>query len=126
MHTEAVWSKFNTLTNNNPQIWPCLQLYAACALLAPANKEFQTVGHCFGPACLLDLLHNPKCTGSSLYLDAPIYGSGKDVLIISFFSEQLGRFTPFQRSSLKIPVFLPLSLAHMWLTPTLVAVLIYD
>src|SRR6218665_1744069 len=31
----------------------------------PSNKEFQT-GHCFGPASLFDLLHNPKCTGSSL------------------------------------------------------------
>jgi len=34
-HCEAVWNKFNTLTNNNPQIWPCRQLYAAHAPLAP-------------------------------------------------------------------------------------------
>src|SRR6218665_249501 len=71
-HCEAVWHKFNTLTNNNPQIWPCLQLYAGCALLPAATENFR-LGRCFGPAYLLDLLHYPKCTGSSLSLNAPIY-----------------------------------------------------
>ena len=28
----------------------------------PPTKNFR-LGHCFGPAYLLDLLHNPKCTG---------------------------------------------------------------
>jgi len=32
-HCEAVRNKFNASTNNNPQLWPCLQLYAGCALL---------------------------------------------------------------------------------------------
>src|SRR6218665_2927327 len=39
---EAVWHKFNTLTNNNPQMWPCLQLYAGCALLPAATENFRT------------------------------------------------------------------------------------
>src|SRR6218665_3116455 len=67
----------------------------------PPTKNFR-LGHCFGSASLLDLLHNPKCTGSSLSLNSPIYWSGKGVLIISFSSEQLNRFTPSQRSSLKV------------------------
>src|SRR6218665_1939589 len=37
-HCEAVYNKFNTLTNNNPQLWPCLQLCATCALLAPLQQ----------------------------------------------------------------------------------------
>src|SRR6218665_2832197 len=38
-----------------------------CSIGAPLTKNFR-LGHCFGPASLLDLLHNPKCTGSSLSL----------------------------------------------------------
>src|SRR6218665_757238 len=41
-HCEAVYNKFNTLTKNNSQIWPCLQLYAACALVVPLQQKFQT------------------------------------------------------------------------------------
>jgi len=43
-HCEAVWNKFKILTNNNPQIWPCLQLYAGCALLLPPKENFR-LGH---------------------------------------------------------------------------------
>src|SRR6218665_4185322 len=38
-HGEAVYNKFNTLTNNNPQIWPCIQLCATCALLARLQQR---------------------------------------------------------------------------------------
>src|SRR6218665_3993996 len=38
-HCEVVWNKFNTLTNNNLQSWPCLQLYAGCALLAQIQQR---------------------------------------------------------------------------------------
>src|SRR6218665_1671716 len=68
---------------------------------APPTKNFR-LGHCFGPTSLLDLLHNPKCTGSSLSLNSPIYGLRKGVVIIFISSEQLSRFTPSQRSSLKV------------------------
>jgi len=38
-HCEAVWNKFNTLTNNSLQSWPCLQLYDGRALLAPIQQR---------------------------------------------------------------------------------------
>src|SRR6218665_941223 len=75
-----------------------------CSIGAPPTKNFR-LGHCFGPASLPDLLHNPKGTGSSLSLNSPIYGSEKDVLIISFSSEQLSRFMPSQKSSGKNTCF---------------------
>src|SRR6218665_2190865 len=110
---------------------PAIGLCCMCSIGVPPTKNFR-LGHCFGPASLLGLLHNPKCTESSLSLNSQshIYWSGKGVLIISFSSEQLSRFTPSQKVVLtgrpaKIPIFRPPSLAHMWLTPTLVVVLIY-
>ena len=68
---------------------------ALCSIGSPPTKNFR-LSHCFGPAYLLDLLHNPKWTGSSLSLNSPIYWSGKGVLIIAFPLEQLTRITSSQ------------------------------
>src|SRR6218665_3208839 len=84
-----------------------------------------------GAPSVADLLHNPKCTGSSLSLNSA------DLLIRKrhghhfFFLRATKQIHAFSEVVLKgcpakIPVFCPLSLAHMWLTPTLVVVLIYD
>ena len=72
-----------------------------CSIDTPPAKNF-VLGHCFGPASLHDLLHNPKCMHRVFALSKlfHLYWSGKGVLIISFSSEQLSRFTPSQRSSL--------------------------
>ena len=108
-HCEAVWNKFNTLTNNNLKSWPYFQLYAGCALLAPIQ---QRISDWFIGLVRLIFLILPKCTGSSLSLNSPIYWSGKGVLIIPFplratkqnhaFSEVIPRGRPQ-----KIPVFRP-------------------
>ena len=78
---------------------------------SPPTNYF-ILGNCFGPAYLLDLLQNPKCTGFSLSLNSPMYYSGKGVLIIPFsiratkqnhaFSEVVPRGRPP-----KIPIFRP-------------------
>src|SRR6218665_937727 len=82
-----------------------------CSIGVPPTKNFR-LGHCFGPAYLLELLHYPKCNGSLLCLNSPIYWSGKGVLIIPFplratkhnhaFSEVVPRGRPP-----KIPIFRP-------------------
>src|SRR6218665_615672 len=93
-----------------------------CSIGSPPTKNFRLV-HSFGLAYLLDLLHKPKCTRSSLSLNPHIYRTGKGVVIIPFPSEQLSRITPSQRSSLEVVrqkyIFSdPLSLVRMWLTPS--------
>src|SRR6218665_4168206 len=82
-----------------------------CSISSPPTKNFRLV-YCFGLTYFLDLLHNPKCTGSSLSLNSPIYRSGKGVVIILFslratkqnhpFSEVVPRGCPP-----KIPIFRP-------------------
>src|SRR6218665_847383 len=94
-----------------------------CSIGSPPTKNFR-LGHCFGPAYLLDLLHNPKCTGSSFSLNSPISTDQERVWSSFFFpSEQLSRITPSQRSSLEVVhqkylFFDPPSLVRMWLTPS--------
>src|SRR6218665_2506361 len=100
----------------------CPAMCYMCSICYPPTKNFRMV-HCFGLAYLLDLLHNPKCAGSLLSLNSNIYRSEKGVLIIPFsiratkqnhaFSEVVPRGRPP-----KIPIFRPLSLVRMWLTPT--------
>ena len=70
-HCEAVWNKFNTFTNNNPQIWPCLQLYAGCALLAPLQQRISD-WVIIALVYLLDLLHYLSASGLCS-LNSPIY-----------------------------------------------------
>src|SRR6218665_3406427 len=99
-----------------------------CSIGSPPTKNFRLV-HCFGLVYLLDLLHNPKCTGSSLSLNSPIYRSGKGVVIIPFsiratnqnhaFSEVIPRGRP---PKLSISDLSPLSACG--LPPPLVVVLI--
>src|SRR6218665_3202167 len=89
----------------------CPTMCYMCSICSPPTKNFRMV-HCFSPAYLLDLLHNPKCTGSSLSLNSPIYRSGTGVVIIPFslratkqnhaFSEVVPKGRPP-----KIPVFRP-------------------
>ena len=50
-----------------------------------AQTENFRLSHCFGPASLLELLHNPKCTGSSFILNSNIYCPGKGLHIVPFF-----------------------------------------
>src|SRR6218665_3173395 len=98
-----------------------------CSTGSPPTKNVR-LGHCFGPASLLDLLHNPKCTRYSLSLNSSIYQSGKGVLIVPFslratkqnhaFSEVVSKGRPP-----KIPIFLP-SLPFPGLPPPLVVTLI--
>ena len=110
---------------------PAIGLCCMCSIGVPPTKNFR-LGHCFGPASLLDLLHNPKCTRSSLSLNSPIYLLVRKRRAHHFFilrtTKQIHAFSevvPKGRLA-EIPVFRPLSLAHMWLTRTLVVVLIYD
>src|SRR6218665_3775796 len=91
-----------------------------CSIGFPPTKNFR-LGHCLGLASLLDLLHNPKCTRSSLSLNSRTYCSGKGVLIIRFslratkqnhaFSEVVPKGSPQ-----KLPVSDPFSLVRMWFT----------
>src|SRR6218665_2320672 len=82
-----------------------------CSIGFPPTKNLRLV-HCFGLVYLLEMLHNPRCTGSSLSLKSPIYRSGKGVVIIPLslratkqnhaFSEVVPRGRPP-----KIPIFRP-------------------
>src|SRR6218665_2923747 len=88
-----------------------------CSIGSPPTNNCRLV-HCFGPTYLVDLLHNHKCTGSSLSLNSPIYRSEKGVVIIPFpiratkqnhaFSEVVPRGRPP-----KIPIFRP----HLFTCP---------
>src|SRR6218665_3254837 len=93
-----------------------------CSIGSPPTKNFRLC-HCFGPAYLLDLLHNPKCTGSSFSLNSPIYLPGNSVVSWSsfFFPSATKRNYAFSevvpRGRLpKISIFRP-PLVRMWLTP---------
>src|SRR6218665_4140352 len=84
-----------------------------CSIGSPPTKNFRLC-HCFGPAYLLDLLHNPKCTGSSFSLNSPIYlpGKGVDPWSSFFFPSATKRNHAFSevvpRGRLpKIPIFRP-------------------
>ena len=122
MHTEAVWNKFNTLTNNNLQ--RCMAMSPVmgwmCSIGSNPTKNFR-LGHCFDPANLLDLLHNPKFTGSSLSLSELSYLLIRKGCAHHSFplraTKQNHAFSEGRpkRSYSKIPVFCPLSLVRMWL-----------
>jgi len=110
-HGEAVWNKFNILTNNNLQIWPCLQLYAGCALLASLQQRISD-----WVIALVRLVFLICCTTISAFGLRSLWtllSTDQERACSSFVfpSEQLSIITP-QRSSLKvvhkkIPAFRP-------------------
>jgi len=110
-HCEAVWNKFNILTNDKLQIWPCLQLYAGCALWHPLQQRISE-----RVIALVRPIYLICCTTlsarSSLSLNAPIYWSGKGALIIPFSIRATKQNHVFlevvpKRHPQKVPVFLP-------------------
>src|SRR6218665_3480340 len=86
---------------------------------SPPANNFR-LGHCYGPASLLDLLDNPK---SSLSLNSSIYRSGKSVLIIPFplratrQNHAFSEVVPKGRPQKYLFAYL-LSIVRMWLTPS--------
>jgi len=109
-HCEAVWNKFNTLTNNNLQSWPCLH---GCALLAPIQQRISDWVIALVRPIFLICCTTLSAPGlCSLWTLLSTDQERKSVLIIPFPLGATKQYHAFsegrpKRSSTKIPAFLP-------------------